>query len=60
MVIATHADDALSLIENPTKEEKTLLSNFKYKKNLAVIHSDNSFMPKNKKSMVFMECINFK
>ena len=50
VVIATHADDALSLIENPTKEEKTLLSNFKYKKNLAVIHSDNSFMPKNKKA----------
>ena len=50
MVIATHADDALSLIENPTKEEKAILSNFKYKKNLAVIHSDNSFMPKNKKA----------
>ncbi len=50
VVIATHADDALSLIENPTKEEKTILSKFKYKKNLAVIHSDNSFMPKNKKA----------
>ena len=50
VVIATHADDALSLIENPTKEEKTILNNFKYKKNLAVIHSDNSFMPKNKKA----------
>ena len=50
VVIATHADDALSLIENPTKEEKIILKNFKYKKNLAVIHSDNSFMPKNKKA----------
>ncbi len=50
VVIATHANDALSLIENSTKEEKIILSNFKYKKNLAVIHSDNSFMPKNKKS----------
>ena len=50
MVIATHADDALSLIENPTKEEKTVLKNFKYKKNLAVIHSDSYFMPKNKKA----------
>ena len=50
VVIATHANDALSLIENPTKEEKTILSKFKYKKNLAVIHSDNSFMPKNKKA----------
>ena len=50
VVIATHANDALSLIENPTKEEKKLLSKFKYKKNLAVIHSDDSFMPKNKKA----------
>jgi len=47
VVIATHADEALSLIENPTKEESKILSNFKYKKNLAVIHSDSSFMPKN-------------
>ena len=29
VVIATHADDALSLIENPTKEESKILSNFK-------------------------------
>ena len=50
VVIATHADDALSLIENPTVEEKTILKNFKYKKNLAVIHSDSYFMPKNKKA----------
>ena len=50
VVIATHADDALSLIENPTKEESKILSNFKYKKNLAVIHSDSSFMPKNIKA----------
>ena len=50
VVIATHADEALSLIENPTEEERKVLSNFKYKKNLAIIHSDNSFMPKNKKA----------
>ena len=50
VVLATHANDALSLIESPTEEEKKILSNFKYKKNLAVIHSDNSFMPKNKKA----------
>ena len=50
VVIATHADEALSLIENPTNDEKKILSNFKYKKNLAVIHSDSSFMPTNKKA----------
>ena len=50
VVLATHADQALSLIENPSLEEKNILKNFKYKKNLAVVHSDQSFMPINKKA----------
>ena len=50
VVLATHADEALSLIENPTDNEKKILSNFQYKKNLAVIHSDEKFMPTNKKT----------
>jgi len=49
-IIATHADQALKLIENPTVMEKKILSNFQYKKNIAVIHSDDNFMPKNKKA----------
>ena len=48
VVFATHADDALKLIQNPTNNEKNFLSNFKYKKNLAYLHTDNYFMPKNK------------
>ena len=48
VVLATHADEALSIIENPTDEENNILMNFKYKKNFAVIHSDHNFMPKNK------------
>ena len=50
VVIATHADEALSILENPTKDEKILLSNFKYKNNLAIIHTDNNQMPRNKKA----------
>ena len=37
IVLATHADDALSLIDNPLKEENEILSNFNYKKNIAVL-----------------------
>ena len=48
VVLATHADEALSLIENPLEEEKTILSNFSYKENLAIIHIDDNVMPKNK------------
>ena len=50
VVIATHADEALSILENPTEDEKNLLSNFKYKSNLAVIHTDKNQMPRNKKA----------
>ena len=56
VVLATHADEALSLIENPSIEEKNILKNFKYKKNLAVIHSDQSFMPVNKKAWSSWNC----
>ena len=50
VVIATHADEALSLITDPTPEEKSILANFKYKNNIAIIHTDESLMPKNKKA----------
>ncbi len=50
VILATHADQALELIENPTTMEKKILSNFQYKKNIAVIHSDDNFMPRNKKA----------
>ena len=49
VILATHADQALSLIKNPTDQEIKTLSNFDYKKNHAVLHCDESVMPKNKK-----------
>ena len=48
VIIATHADEALSIIEKPTDQEKEILSNFSYKENIACIHTDESVMPKNK------------
>jgi len=50
VVIATHADEALKIIDNPTIDEEQILKNFKYRKNTAVIHFDESIMPKNKKA----------
>nr|WP_073058477.1 FAD-dependent oxidoreductase [Kaistia soli] len=46
VVIATHADQALSLIERPTADEVRLLGAFRYSRNLTVLHSDESLMPK--------------
>ena len=48
VVLATHADEALSIIENPSKDEKKILSNFNYKENFAYIHTDEKIMPKNR------------
>ena len=50
VVLATHADEALSIIDNPTDQEKNVLSNYKYKENIAYIHTDEQAMPKNKKA----------
>ena len=49
VIVATHADEAISLIEEPLDEEKEILSNFNYKENIAIIHTDDRVMPKNKK-----------
>tara|TARA_B100000212_G_scaffold94191_1_gene69246 strand:- start:64 stop:1305 length:1242 start_codon:yes stop_codon:yes gene_type:complete len=50
VIIATHADEALSLINEPTEDEKKILSNFKYKTNCAIVHTDETVMPKNRKA----------
>ena len=48
VVIATHADEALKIIENLTSDEELILKNFKYRENAAIIHFDETIMPKNK------------
>lgn len=47
-IVATHADDALKLLHKPTELQQSLLSNFKYNKNTAILHSDESVMPQQK------------
>ena len=50
VIIASHADEALKMIKDPTIDEKKILKNFKYRENTAVIHFDETIMPKNKKA----------
>ena len=38
------------MIEDPSEDEKKILSNFSYKENIAYIHTDENIMPKNKKA----------
>jgi predicted NAD/FAD-binding protein len=48
VVLASHADESLKIISDITNKEREILSNFKYKPNKAVIHSDEKLMPVNK------------
>ena len=48
VVLACHADQSLSLLDDPSDDEKQILSNFSYKENIAVIHTDQNIMPNNK------------
>jgi predicted NAD/FAD-binding protein len=46
VVIATHADQALAMIDAPTAQEQAILGAFRYSSNLAVLHSDPALMPR--------------
>ena len=46
VVLASHADQSLKILDKPTEEEQRILSKFKYVSNEAILHSDERFMPK--------------
>jgi predicted NAD/FAD-binding protein len=46
VVLASHADQTLNALADPSFRERNLLGSFRYSRNLAVLHSDDSFMPK--------------
>jgi uncharacterized protein len=50
ILIATHANTALKMIKDADPLEKEILSAFKYARNVAVLHSDERFMPKRKRA----------
>ena len=49
VIVATHGDQALALLADPTPLEARLLREFKYQPNIATVHSDESFMPKTRR-----------
>ncbi len=49
VVFACHPDQTLKILDKASDEEISLLSSISYKKNIVYLHSDNSFMPENKK-----------
>ena len=48
VVLASHADQSLKMLDNPSSDEKRILGEFKYVPNRAILHTDEKLMPKNK------------
>lgn len=48
VIIASHANETLKMLKNPTLPEKNLLDKFAYQSNKVVLHKDVTLMPKNK------------
>ena len=48
VVLASHADQSLKLLDNPSSDEKRILEKFKYISNIAILHTDENLMPKRK------------
>jgi len=46
VVIATHSDQALALLADPTPLERELLGAIRYQRNEAVLHTDSSLLPR--------------
>jgi predicted NAD/FAD-binding protein len=46
VVLATHADQALALLEDPTPDERRVLGQFAYTSNDAVLHTDSRLLPR--------------
>ncbi len=46
VVVATHADQALQLLEDPSDAERRVLGAFEYTQNEAILHTDSRHLPR--------------
>lgn len=46
VILATHADTALALLDEPTTDERRVLGGFTYSTNRTVLHTDRAFLPR--------------
>ena len=50
IVLATHADDALALLDDASESERTVLGAFGYSRNEAWLHEDRRLMPRRRQA----------
>ena len=48
VVFATHSDQALAILEDPSSAEKDILGSIPYQKNKVLLHTDSSVLPRRK------------
>ena len=50
VIIATHSDQALQMLEEPSAKEKEILGSLPYQENEALLHTDESILPRKKQT----------
>lgn len=50
VVIGAHADQALAMLADPTERETQVLGTFRYSRNLTVLHTDQTLMPRRRRA----------
>ena len=50
VVIATHADQALAMLDAPTEAERSVLGSFGYSRNATVLHTDDTVLPTSRRA----------
>lgn len=50
VIFACHADEAIKICGDLSAEQQDVIGAFSYQENTVILHSDQSFMPKNKKT----------
>ena len=48
-VLASHSDQALAMLSDPTQDETEILSSIPFQENTALLHTDSSVLPKRKR-----------
>ncbi len=48
VILATHADQCLQILENPSNSERAILENIRFTENTAILHTDENCLPSNK------------
>lgn len=56
VVVATHADQALGLLADPSPEEQELLGRFRYSRNRTVLHTDRQILPARRAAWASWNC----